>query len=191
MSPHVFQALLNRRLSVTLQQQLLDCLTAATQAQRLISELTLERAEEILVAASSESDPKSSAPQLFAVGVFFRWVLRCAAAQPLPLPCGSKAGIHADSGLPLQNNVNSVGNGNSSDQQQQQQQQQQQNQILQWLGSLVHLALKVLHVMLDDDDVDSEIEPTRATRILLPRLIPTASAVRMVGNVVTMTTDKG
>ena len=92
----------------------------------------------------------SSTPAtVFALGLFFRWVLRCAATLSLPVPAGSKAQIHAailtnesqqrNGGPVLPLPAPGAAGGGGGD----------HGPIHQWLSSLVPLALKGLRTMVD------------------------------------------
>ncbi len=130
---------LSSGLPLSLQQQLFDCVTGATSTQKLLSELCPENVQEKVSALSP--------PAVFALALFFRWVVHGAAALNLPMPSGSKAQIHAaviagktsytaGPDLPI------AASGGSD---------QSGGPLHQWLIRLVPLALKVLQAILDEE----------------------------------------
>ncbi len=122
---------LSSGLSLAQQQQLLDCLTGATDTQKTLSELGPDNVEETLDSLSPS--------MLFSLTLFFRWVLHSAVALNLPMPAGSKAQIHAAAKEATLNSLSTpelpvpVGGGGD-----------QGGPLHQWLLRLVPLALKVL-----------------------------------------------
>ncbi len=129
---------LSAGLTMGQQQQLFDCLTSATATQRHLAELSPESV------TSSVASLSSSPGSVFALALFFRWVVHSACALSLPVPMGSKAQIHLAAqqrgsgcpALPIP-----AGGGGS----------EQGGLLHQWLARLVPLALKVLQALLDQE----------------------------------------
>jgi len=120
-------------LTLSLQQQLFDCLTAATRTQKTLSELTLDNVEETIAALSTCGSYAN-----FAVALFFQWVVRCS-TPALPLPTGNKAAILASAAASgaYSFSLPSMPWGGSE-------------ALQQWVASLSPLALRVLRAMLNN-----------------------------------------
>jgi hypothetical protein len=143
-------------LSLSLQQQFFDCLTAATRTQKSLSELTVDNVEETVRGLAADSGGPFAA---FAVALFFQWVVRCA-APPLPLPTGTKAAIlagaangHAAGTFTLPILPGAVNGAAASE------------ALQQWVASLAPLALKVLRHMLEVG-VECPLPPFGAATLL-------------------------
>ncbi len=137
-------AALSAGLSMAQQQQLFDCLTSATSTQKLLTELPPDDVSGSLTSLSS------SPSSVFALTLFFRWVVHSACALNLPVPIGSKAQIHAAalsaarsafSSSPAAGPELPIPTGGS----------ELGGPLHQWLARLVPLALKVLQAILEED----------------------------------------